>query len=150
VALGHAIARWGNFFNQEAYGAATTLPWGIAIDPSYRVAGFELATHFHPTFLYESLLNIGIAGVAIWLLVRKNVQTRVRGLIFALYLGLYGFGRFGIEYLRIDPVPVWWGLRVPQWWSLGLIVVAIGVGYVLLSKKTKDGSIAQSTAFVDR
>ena len=57
IALGQAIGRWGNYFNQELYGMPTDLPWGIYIDPTRRIYGFEQFSHFHPLFLYESVLN---------------------------------------------------------------------------------------------
>ena len=58
VALGQAIGRWGNFFNQELYGAPTQLPWAIFIDSQHRLPGFENQAMYHPLFLYESLWNL--------------------------------------------------------------------------------------------
>jgi len=58
MALGQAIGRWGNFTNQEAFGGPTSLPWGIPISPERRPPGYEQFTHFHPTFLYESIYNL--------------------------------------------------------------------------------------------
>ncbi len=68
-----AIARWGNFFNQELYGTPTTLPWGIPIDCAHRIAAYPCehvsreTTRFHPLFLYESLSGLLGALVLIWL-----------------------------------------------------------------------------------
>jgi phosphatidylglycerol:prolipoprotein diacylglycerol transferase len=59
LALGQAIGRWGNYFNQEVYGQPTTLPWGIFIEPAYRYPGFEQFETYHPLFLYESLWSLG-------------------------------------------------------------------------------------------
>lgn len=93
VALGQAIGRWGNYFNQEAYGYETDLPWGMLIDGVTR----------HPTFLYESLWNFGIF---IYLMRTINRPSKIRpykeGLALAWYFILYSFGRFFIEALRTD------------------------------------------------
>lgn len=91
VALAQAIGRWGNFFNQEAYGTHTDLPWGMGGDRIYNGP-------VHPTFLYESLWNLGIFLFLVWYRKRK----RLDGEVFYLYMILYGAGRFWIEGLRID------------------------------------------------
>lgn len=122
VALGQAIGRWGNFVNQEAHGGPTDLPWGI------RVNGQKV----HPTFLYESLINILIFIFLIWF--RKNKKT-TDGQVLALYMILYSAGRFFVEGLRTDSL-MFIGLRVAQLISLGLIVAGIGL-WVYLKKKKK-------------
>lgn len=92
--LGQAIGRWGNFINQEAFGAATTLPWRMRIlDEAGRLV------EVHPTFLYESLWNL--IGFALLLYV-FNRQRKFPGLVFWLYVLWYGMGRFFIEGLRTD------------------------------------------------
>ena len=93
--LGQTIGRWGNYFNQELYGKATSLPWGIYIKAE--------DNYFHPLFAYESLWNLLVFGVLWWVSGRKRW---VGGSVFALYLGLYGLGRFGLEWLRIESWPV--------------------------------------------
>ena len=105
--LAQAIGRWGNFFNQEAYGRPTTLPWGLHIDPEHRIPPFnDLATYgeatrFHPTFLYESLWNAGV--VIVLLLVERRFRRQLRlGDLFLLYLIFYSLGRIWIEGLRTD------------------------------------------------
>ena len=60
LALGQAVGRWGNYFNQELYGKPSDAPWAIPIELHNRVSGFEEVTYFHPTFLYESLMNFGV------------------------------------------------------------------------------------------
>jgi phosphatidylglycerol:prolipoprotein diacylglycerol transferase len=141
VALGQSIGRWGNFFNQEAYGLPTNLPWGITIDPAWRVQGYEAFSTFHPTFLYESVLDGALAVLLGWMVIRTERDSstalcsarddagengvRKEGTIFFLYLALYSLGRFGIEFFRIDRVPIILGLRAPQW--ISLILIAIGV-----------------------
>jgi phosphatidylglycerol:prolipoprotein diacylglycerol transferase len=101
LSLAQAIGRWGNFVNQELYGQPTELPWGIYIAPEYRVPGFEQFEHFHPTFLYESLLNLMICGVLLWI-VRRFAQQLKPGDVFLLYLIFYSMVRFGMEMLRLD------------------------------------------------
>lgn len=134
VALGQAIGRWGNFFNQEAYGLPTNMPWGIAIDPIHRLPGFERFAVFHPTFLYESILDLGLF-LFLWLVTVKIIKKPAyqAGTIFFLYLLFYSLGRFYIEFLRIDLVPILAGLRAPQWLSLALI--GISAGWFLLKRK---------------
>ncbi len=135
VALGQSMGRWGNFFNQEAYGLPTFGSWGLAIDEAHRLPGFEQFLYFHPTFLYESVLDLGI-GILLLLLVvhvRKSSGLRIiDGATFFMYTMLYSTGRFFIECLRIDTVPVWMGIRAPQWISLFLVCVA---GYWFLQRR---------------
>ncbi|MBI2483877.1 prolipoprotein diacylglyceryl transferase [Candidatus Uhrbacteria bacterium] len=133
LALGQAIGRWGNYFNQEAYGFATTLPWGIYIEPDNRLAGHEQFEYFHPAFLYESLWDIALFTLLFTLAFRTRRVLIAPGIIFSLYLILYSVGRFGIELLRIDVVPVFAGLRSPQW--ISLILIAAGIR--LLQKQRK-------------
>jgi phosphatidylglycerol---prolipoprotein diacylglyceryl transferase len=106
LSIGQAIGRWGNFFNQEAYGSPTTngLPWNLAIAPESRVgvtAQYPPETRFHPTFLYESLWSLGVLGILLWLERRWPHRLR-RGDTFLLYGILYSVGRFWIEDLRVD------------------------------------------------
>ena len=128
LAIGQAIGRWGNYFNQENYGLATSLPWGIPIDIEHRLSGFEQYTYFHPTFLYESIGDMFL-GVMVLLVLYRIVFLKMApwyrsGTIFFAYLALYSIMRFAIEFLRIDSVPIWWGLRFPQWWSIDIFIVA--------------------------
>jgi prolipoprotein diacylglyceryl transferase len=99
IAIGQAIGRWGNWFNQELYGWPTTLPWGLEIDAAHRVPGYENFATFHPTFLYESLWDLATAGVLLWADKRFRLG---RGKVFALYIALYGFGRTFTETMRLD------------------------------------------------
>lgn len=99
IALGQAIGRWGNWFNQELYGWPTTLPWGLEIDAAHRVPGYENYATFHPTFLYESVWDLATAGVLLWADKRFRLG---RGKVFALYIALYGFGRTFTESMRLD------------------------------------------------
>ncbi|WP_425953823.1 prolipoprotein diacylglyceryl transferase [Xylanimonas sp. McL0601] len=103
--VAQAVGRLGNWFNQELYGAPTTLPWGLQIDPAHLVidpatgARFAEGTLFHPTFLYELLWNLVMAAVLVWLDRRFRLG---HGRVFWAYVVLYTLGRGWIEALRID------------------------------------------------
>ncbi len=118
--LGQAIGRWGNFFNQEAFGRPTDLPWGIFIDEAHRPLQYMQQTHFHPTFLYESLWNFCVFLFLLWVRRRRGV---IRGDVFLAYLMLYSLGRFWIEGLRTDSL-MFAGFRVAQVVSLFLVLLA--------------------------
>ncbi len=101
LAVAQAIGRWGNFVNQELYGPPTNLPWGIYIDPTRRLPGFENFTHFHPMFLYESIWNL-INFMILVLVSEKENQRKRSGELFFLYLLIYAVGRFLLEFIRLD------------------------------------------------
>lgn len=106
VPIGQAIGRWGNFFNQEAYGRPTTLPWGLRIDQDHRIPPYDKApygpeTRFHPTFLYESLWNVGVL-IALLVVERRFRGRLLRGDLAMLYGIFYSIGRFFTEGLRTD------------------------------------------------
>ncbi|MGZ4786711.1 MAG: prolipoprotein diacylglyceryl transferase, partial [Acidimicrobiales bacterium] len=121
MAVAQAIGRLGNYFNQELYGRPTTLPWGLEISPAHRPIGFEQFATFQPTFLYEALWNLALAGLLV-LIDRRRVLRP--GRIFVLYIGGYAVGRFIVESLRSDPANKILGLRVNIWTS---IVTFVGV-----------------------
>jgi prolipoprotein diacylglyceryl transferase len=119
--LAQAIGRWGNWWNQELFGKATTLPWGLRIDTEHLPPGYVPGTTFHPTFLYESLWNFALCIV----LLRIDRKYRLRpGRLFAIYVVGYSLGRFWIEGLRIDPAHNIGGLRLNQWVALTAAVLA--------------------------
>jgi phosphatidylglycerol---prolipoprotein diacylglyceryl transferase len=101
LALGQAIGRWGNFFNQELYGAPTNLPWKLYIDPAHRLPGFADQAYYHPLFLYESLWNLANMGFLIWLTRRRSAWLK-SGDVMLVYLIIYPVGRFLLEFLRLD------------------------------------------------
>jgi phosphatidylglycerol:prolipoprotein diacylglycerol transferase len=105
LALAQAIGRWGNFVNQELYGPPTSLPWGIYIRPENRLSGYEDFARFQPLFLYESLWDLANAGFLFWIWRRWGDRLR-QGDLFIIYLITYPVGRFFLEFLRIDYVPV--------------------------------------------
>ncbi len=121
IPLAQAIGRWGNWFNQELFGRPTELPWGLRIDPEHRPAGYEAQTTFHPTFLYESMWNLGLAGLVIWAGGRFRMTG---GQLFAVYVMGYTAGRSWIEYLRIDTVNHVLGVRLNVWTSIAVFVAA--------------------------
>jgi len=101
LALGQAIGRWGNFVNQELYGAPTNLPWKIYIEPQYRLPGFENQEYYHPLFLYESLWNLANMALLLWL--NRRYGERLKdGDVFLVYLIVYPVGRFLLDFLRLD------------------------------------------------
>ena len=120
--LGQAIGRWGNFTNGEAHGGVTDLPWGIMVD----------GQKVHPTFLYESIWNIMIFLLLIFL---GNKLKKKDGDIFAIYIGLYSVGRFFIEGLRTDSLMLG-SLRMAQ--VISLILIAISVYYLFLKKEKQN------------
>lgn len=77
VALGQAIGRWGNFFNSEAFGLPTDLPWKLQIPIANRPPAFLGELYFHPTFLYESLWNLGVCALLL-LLFRAGLRGRIQ------------------------------------------------------------------------
>ncbi|GGQ23790.1 prolipoprotein diacylglyceryl transferase [Streptosporangium pseudovulgare] len=125
IAFGQAIARWGNWFNQELYGGPTPLPWGLEIDQAH---DGEPGVLYHPTFLYESLWD---AALGFGLILAGRRFTLRHGRLFALYVAGYTLGRFWIEGLRIDPVGgvdhavTLLGLRINQWTSIVLLIGAL-------------------------
>lgn len=121
--LGQAIGRWGNYVNQEAYGGPTDLPWGIMVN----------GQKVHPTFLYESIINILIFIFLLWF--RKNKKAS-DGQIFGLYLILYSSGRFFIEGLRTDSL-MFMGMRVAQLVSASAIIIGAGLLLYVKHKKTE-------------
>ncbi len=126
LVLAQAVGRWGNWFNQELYGRATDLPWAVRIDRGHQlVPGVSL---YHPTFLYESLWDVGVAGVLLWVDRRRRLG---RGKLFVLYVALYTAGRGWIEALRIDEAHTFLGMRLNDWVSIVVFVVAVTAMVVL-------------------
>lgn len=125
VALAQAIGRWGNFFNQELYGAPTDLPWKIFIEPPYRLAGYFDVEYYHPLFLYESLWNLGVMLLLLWL-ARRFADGLKAGDIFLLYVIGYGLGRFLLEFLRLDIVS-FGGINANQTFMAVVALAAAGI-----------------------
>ncbi|MFZ4116899.1 MAG: prolipoprotein diacylglyceryl transferase [Rhodoluna sp.] len=131
-----ALGRWGNYFNNELFGAPTDLPWGLEIssfNPSYPL-GLPEGLTFHPTFLYESLWSL--LGVVILLLLEQRFNLRW-GRMFALYLMWYSFGRFFIEGIRLDPSDVVLGLRTNQ--ISALVGLLLGLALFMIQRARHTG-----------
>jgi phosphatidylglycerol:prolipoprotein diacylglycerol transferase len=126
--LGQAIGRWGNFFNQEAFGTPTDLPWKLYIEPYHRPPDLATFEYFHPTFLYESLWNF-LVFVILYFLLRRRLQ-RMPGALLLCYIALYSVGRFFVEGLRIDSLMLG-PLRAAQAMSLVLITLSL-IGFAWL------------------
>jgi prolipoprotein diacylglyceryl transferase len=134
IVLAQAIGRLGNYFNQELFGKATDLPWALAIDPAHRPQGSLDQPTYHPTFLYELIWDVGVAGLVIW------ADRRFRlghGRAFALYVAAYTVGRSWIEALRVDPAHTVLGLRLNDWTSL--LVFLGAVTYFVVSARLRPG-----------
>jgi phosphatidylglycerol:prolipoprotein diacylglycerol transferase len=125
LALAQAIGRWGNFFNQELYGAPTNLPWKLYIDPAHRLAGYAGVSYYHPLFLYESLWNLANMAILLWLARRFSDRLKT-GDIFLSYLVIYPVGRFLLDFLRLDASRLA-GINANQTLSAIVAVVAAGV-----------------------
>jgi phosphatidylglycerol:prolipoprotein diacylglycerol transferase len=146
VALGQAIGRWGNFFNSEAFGLPTDLPWKLTIPVANRPSEFLEQATFHPTFLYESLWNLGVCGLLL-LLFRQAGRGRIQlpaGALSCVYLMAYSTGRVWIEGLRLDPLCLFstppfcsGGLRMAQLMSLVLIAIGgLGLWWLLIRQRS--------------
>jgi phosphatidylglycerol---prolipoprotein diacylglyceryl transferase len=134
LALAQAIGRWGNFFNEEAFGGPTDLPWKLFISEPRRPPAYVDQQFFHPTFLYESLWNVG-AFLILYVVLRRRLE-RAPGALFLAYLGLYSLGRFWIEGLRTDSLMLG-SFRIAQIVSVTAVVVAVvGIPILLRRRRT--------------
>ena len=144
LALGQAIGRWGNYFNQELYGQPSNLPWAIPISLANRLPGYENFIYFHPVFLYESLFCLALFIFLFFLTKKWALKTTPvssllshssrfsrPGRVFLLYIFLYSSWRFFIEFLRIDYQPMFLNLRLGQWVSLILIIFSAMFYFIL-------------------
>ena len=143
LALAQSFGRWGNYFNQELFGKATSLPWGIPIKIMNRPFEYMNFNYFHPAFLYESLgdLIIFIILIAWHVIILKKKSpgkpfSSAGKKIVLSYLVLYSFLRFMTEFIRVDPAYVFAGLRHAQITSL-LIIAAAGACLLYGLRKTE-------------
>jgi len=141
--LAQAIGRWGNWFNEELFGRPTTLPWALEVsDAAARRAGFEPGLTFHPTFLYESIACLAIAGGLLLLDARRPMRD---GRLFALYVVAYTAVRFFVEGLRIDRAREFGGLRLNQWVAAGVFVAALVVFARMRGSRATGSPVASQT-----
>jgi len=135
LVLGQAIGRWGNYFNEEAFGTPTSLPWKLYISPSHRPLLYAQDDYFHPAFLYESLWDLGVFLLLV--LVFRGRLKHAKGALALTYLGLYSVGRFITEGLRTDPL-MFGPIRVAQVVSLlGIAAAVIGVPLLLRRSRAR-------------
>jgi len=123
VMAGQIIGRWGNFFNGEAHGGRTTIEFLKSIHiPDFIIKGMTINNVvYHPTFLYESMLNL--MGLIILLIVRRNKKIK-NGMILSLYLIWYSIVRIFIESMRTDSLMLG-SLKMAQVISIVLIIIGI-------------------------
>ena len=120
--LAQSIGRWGNFFNSEAFGSPTDLPWKLYIAPIHRPIEYINYEYFHPTFLYESILDFFIFIILLSLFKK---MSKTPGIITCLYLILYSIVRIFVEHFRIDSVLYISGIPIAQLVSILLILFAL-------------------------
>ncbi|KRL48970.1 prolipoprotein diacylglyceryl transferase [Lacticaseibacillus manihotivorans] len=127
VMIAQAIGRWGNFMNQEAFGAKTTLAYlrGLHL-PEFIIQQMNISGAYRqPTFLYESMWNV--VGFILIMSIRHHQGWFKQGEIFLSYVMWYAFGRFFVEGMRTDSLYLIPGLRISQALSIVLFVVALGL-----------------------
>lgn len=127
VAIGQAIGRWGNFFNSEAHGGPTNLPWAIMVN----------GEKVHPTFLYESIWCL----LLFFILIIVAKEKKFDGQIILLYGMLYSFERFFVEYLRTDSLMLFGALKQAMVLS-AFVFICCFIAYIIMSKRVyKQGTI---------
>jgi phosphatidylglycerol:prolipoprotein diacylglycerol transferase len=154
VILGQAIGRWGNFFNSEAFGRPTDLPWKLYIPPAQRPTDYAQFEYFHPTFLYESLWNLGVFAILLTLFFRglKPNSRLKNGTLILLYVLMYSLGRLWIEGLRTDSLMLG-PLRIAQCVSLlGILLGGAGLFWLYKLRRSLPDVIspAASSKFISR
>jgi len=123
MALGHAIGRWGNFINYEIYGPPTTLPWGLDIPTMHRLppyndlSQYPPSTRFHPTFLYESLLDLALCWLLVWVFLRFRDQLKNGDIMLGYVVG-YSIIRYFMDFLRTDATSAQ---------TLALVLIGLGI-----------------------
>ena len=155
IILAQAIGRWGNFFNQEAYGALITnssfqfFPFGVLIEKGNwtKLATKQVIENFgeiesissawfSATFFYEFVWNI-LGFVLLLVLLLKLTKKHRTGMVMSVYFMWYGFGRFFIEMIRLDPLVLFGSFRFSQWLAFAEFVLGVVLLIVLLINKNK-------------
>ena len=143
--MAQAVGRLGNWFNQELYGAPTTLPWGLKLnmegsaighsEQCYDGATCPTGTLFHPTFLYEMIWNL--IGAALIVFLGSKIMKKLKaGSLFAIYIMWYTAGRTWIEALRIDFAHEFLGVRINVWVSMAVFVLGV-VAFIVIQQMGK-------------
>lgn len=140
--LGQAIGRWGNFFNQEAHGAATTFAKLKDMHlPNFIIEGMNIGgIYYAPTFFYESLWCL--LGVVVLLIVRKFKYLKI-GQLTSIYFMWYSIGRFVIEYQRTDSLMLA-GFKVAQLVSIVMFLIGL-FAFMILSRRSKFENLYNET-----
>jgi phosphatidylglycerol:prolipoprotein diacylglycerol transferase len=126
IILGQAIGRWGNFMNQEAHGGPVSESF-ISLFPQFiQTQMFINGQYFHPTFLYESLWNLLVLGILLW--IRRQAWIK-RGEVFLSYLMMYSVGRFFVEGMRTDSLMLTDSIRMAQFISVLILLGAASLLY---------------------
>ncbi len=145
VALAQAIGRWGNFINQELYGAPTDLPWAIHIDEAHRLSGYTQYATYHPLFLYESLWDL--LNMYLLLVMERQFKDKlIPGDLLLTYLIVYPFGRFMLEFLRIDTSLVH-GINVNQ---ITMLVVMVFAAAMMIIRHMQHKKAAEQPVEVEQ
>lgn len=131
IILTQAIGRWGNFINMEVYGNPVSKEF-ISHFPEFIQKGMYIGgTYYHPTFLYESIWNLLVFAILMYLV----FKIKTKGVIFFTYFGLYSLGRFFIEGIRTDYL-LFMGFKVAQLISIAGVI--IWIGYLIYVYKLKN------------
>jgi len=131
IIIAQAIGRWGNFFNSEAHGGPVTQAF-ISKFPDFIQKGMLIdGVYYHPTFFYESIWDLMVGLILIYLL----TKTFKRGTVFLTYIGLYSIGRFFIEGLRTDSL-MFGSIRVAQ--LISLAGIALWIIFLAINIKKKE------------
>jgi phosphatidylglycerol:prolipoprotein diacylglycerol transferase len=138
LALSQAIGRWGNFFNQELYGGPSNLPWALYIDEAHRLPQYTNVAYYHPMFLYECLWNLFNMFLLLYL-GRKYEKKLLPGDLFLIYAIIYPFGRFMLEFMRLDPSLIG-GVNANQ---VTMAVVASGAILALIIRHRKKNLVEE-------
>ena len=133
LVTGQIIGRWGNFFNSEAFGLPTQLPWKLYIPYGLRPIEYREYEFFHPTFLYESILNIFVL-ITLWVILKKTKNERKNGVIFFSYIILYSIVRLFVETIRLDSVLNINNIHIAHIAAFGLIIFGL-LGLYKISRR---------------
>jgi phosphatidylglycerol:prolipoprotein diacylglycerol transferase len=125
AALGQALARWGNWINQEGYGLPTNLPWGVLIQPEFRLPGYEAYDRFQPLYAYASAWTL-LTGLILLVLIWRRGKRLVAGLVAGIYFLSYATAQFLLEFMRLDR-PTFVGIPVAQVLSLAIALTWIAL-----------------------
>ncbi len=139
--VAQAIGRIGNYFNQELFGLPSKLPWALEVSFAHRPVAYAHYATFQPTFLYELIWNLLLAGALVWLGRRRTI--RPPGL-FALYVAGYSFARIGEELLRVDPAHRILGLRLNLY--VASILCLAGIAWFVRIQRRAPAALTQTTA----